>query len=577
MDDRSASLLGIIALMIKERNLESTMRDGTVLRADAYRSDAEGPFPTILMRTADDKQHEVTIRQAERMADAGYLVVIQDVRGRYASDGELKMGFFSADVRDAEDGFDSVEWAASLPASNGRVGTFGWSYGGWTQWRMAHTRPPHLVTMIPAMITANLLDRELSGVLRLGRVLTWCATLLSIDTRNRFNLAGNRLREDALRLFEEIDRSKWLWYLPLSEMPDEALAGTKTLWLEWLADHTTDTFGFTESHPETDVPTLSLTGWYDQQIGAIKNFTGMRANGMTEESRQAARLIIGPWTHSEDLNRQVGEIDFGAEAERDFFGLCLEWFDYWLKQDGASPAAEWPPIQLFVMGENRWRSENEWPLARTRYVDYYLHSDGGASTPGGDGVLSTDAPSEEPQDGYEYDPRDPLMTLFSPLGQQEPHDQRILDSRRDVLVYQTPPLHEAVEVTGPITVKLFAASSALDTDWVVKLHDVWPDGFTQELCHGILRARYRNGLDAPELLTPGETYEFNITANPTSNLFKAGHRMRLDVTSSDFPNFDRNHNTGGEDHFESALVTARQTVYHDAARPSTVTLPMITR
>ena len=261
-----------------------------------------------------------------------------------------------------------------------------------------------------------------------------------------------------MRLFEEIDRSKWLWYLPLSEMPDEALAGIKTLWLEWLADHTTDTFGFTKSHAETDVPTLSLTGWYDQQIGAIKNFTGMRANGMTEESRQAARLIVGPWTHSDGLNRHVGEIDFGAEAQRDYVGLCLEWFDRWLKQDGASPAAEWPPIQLFVMGENRWRSENEWPLARTRYVDYYLHSDGGASTPGGDGVLSTAAPSEEPQDGYEYDPRDPLMTLYSPNGQQEPHDQRILDSRRDVLVYQTPPLHEAVEVTGPITVKLFAAS-----------------------------------------------------------------------------------------------------------------------
>ena len=229
------------------------------------------------------------------------------------------------------------------------------------------------------------------------------------------------------------------------------------------------------------------------------------------------------------------------------------------------------------MGANTWRGEDDWPLARTKYTDYYLHSSGSASTPHGDGVLSQDSPADEPTDEYVYDPRDPVMTLFSPPGQNEPHDQRALDGRRDVLVYATPPLEREVEVTGPITVTLHAASSARDTDFVVKLLDVWPDGFAQELCYGIVRARYRDSFDDPTLIEPGRTYEYTIQVNPTSNLFKAGHRIRIDVTSSDFPNFDRNHNTGGNDYAESTLVPASQTVFHDSTRPSRVTLPIIPR
>ena len=564
--------------MIIERDVEATMRDGTILRADVYRPDGEGRFPTVLVRSPYRLENDLMLEHARRLTEAGYLAVLQSVRGRYKPDGELKLGFFSGEVHDTEDGYDSVEWAASLPWSNGRVGTYGASYDGWTQWRMAHTRPPHLVTMIPGMIAANLLDRELGGVLRVGRVLTWCVAELSVDTRKRFGLPGNIDEAFGERLFEQIDRSKWLWYLPLSEIPGEALAATKPPWLEWLADHTTDTFRFEETHPQTNVPTLSHTAWYDQQIGTIKQFTGMRANGMTSESRDNARLHLGPWSHhSYAFTRMVGEVDFGADAEGDFMGMCLDWFDLWLKQDQTSPAADWPPIQLFVMGENRWRGEDEWPLARTRYVDYFLHSRGDANTPAGGGTLSVDVPGIEPADTYDYDPRDPVMTLFSPTGQQEPYDQRVLDHRRDVLVFQTPPLQDPVEVTGPITVNLWAASSAADTDWVIKLHDVWPDGFTQELCHGILRARYRNGFETPELLNSEKVYEFTIAVNPTSNLFRSGHRIRLDVTSSDFPNFDRNHNTGGNDYFESTLITAHQTVFHDTARPSRVTLPVIPR
>ena len=227
------------------------------------------------------------------------------------------------------------------------------------------------------------------------------------------------------------------------------------------------------------------------------------------------------------------------------------------------------------MGANSWRGESEWPLARTRFTEFYLHSGGKANTAGGDGTLSQVSPAQETVDAYIYDPRDPVMTLYTPDGQQEPLDQRCLDGRRDVLCYSTPPLEEPLEVTGPITAKLWVASSATDTDFVAKLQDVREDGFTQELCHGIVRARYRDSYDHPSLLTPGQVYELTIAMNPTSNLFRRGHRIRLDITSSDFPNFDRNHNTGGNDYAESTLVTAQQTLFHDAERPSHVVLPVI--
>ena len=550
-----------------EADVSAAMRDGTVLRADVYRPDAPGRYPVLLQRTPYSKDSENCVEQGHKLAERGYVVVQQDVRGRYRSDGEFQPGFFSADHRDAEDGYDTVEWAAGLTWSTGRVGTFGGSYCGWTQWELAHTRPPHLTAMIPSAIAADLLDREMSGVLRLGRVLWWSVNTLAPDVRRRLNEeAGPTTTEEAERLYLERDRSKWLWHLPLAEIPDEALSGVGRHWRSWLADHASDHFGFLERHRDVAVPALTTTGWYDQQIGAIRNFTGMRTNGMTAEARRGQRLIVGPWSHTTDFSSsQVGEVDFGPDAVRDFLQMADDWFGHWLKGESTG-VEEWPPVQIFVMGANRWRGEEEWPLARTEYTDYYL---------GGGGKLGLGAPSDDPPDSYDYDPRDPVMTLYSPRGQQEPQNQRTLDGRRDILCYQTDPVEEPIEVTGPITVHLWAASSARDTDFVVKLMDVWPDGFVQELCYGIVRARYRESFTSPSLIEPGRTYEYTIRASPTSNLFRRGHRIRLDVSSSDFPNFDRNHNTGGDDYAETTLVTARQTIYHDRQRPSRVVLPVI--
>ena len=552
--------------VVVEADVAAEMRDGTVLRADVYRPDAPGSYPVLLQRTPYAKDGENCVEQGHRLAERGYVVVQQDVRGRYRSDGEFQPGFFSADHRDAEDGYDTVEWAAGLPWSTGRVGTFGGSYCGWTQWELAHTRPPHLAAMIPSAIAANLLDREMSGVLRLGRILWWSTNTLAPDVRLRLGEPGPVTTDEAERLYLERDRNKWLWHLPLAEIPDDVLSGVGKHWRSWLADHASDHFGFLDRHRDVAVPALTTTGWYDQQIGAIKNFTGMRANGMTEEARSGQRLIVGPWSHTTDFSSsQVGELDFGPEAVRDFFQIAADWFGHWLKGESTG-VDEWPPVQLFVMGANRWRSDEEWPPAGTEYTDFYLH---------GGGKLAPRPPSDDPPGSYDYDPRDPVMTLYSPPGQQEPQDQRALDGRRDILTYQTDPVEEPLEVTGPITVHLWASSAAPDTDFTVKLMDVWPDGFVQELCYGIVRARYRESFANPSLIEPGRPYEYTIQVNPTSNLFRRGHRIRLDVSSSDFPNFDRNHNTGGDDYFESTLATARQTVYHDRERPSRVVLPVI--
>ena len=558
-----------------ERNLPVTMRDGTVLRADVRRPDVRGKFPTLLRRSPYNKDSEGAAEMAQRLAERGYVVVDQDVRGRYASDGEFLPGFYSADHNDSEDGYDSVEWSAGLPWSNGRVGTFGGSYAGWTQWELAHTRPPHLTAMVPHAIAANLLDRELSGVLRLGRVLWWSVNTLAPDVRRRAaEQWGPWDVQEADRLWIERDRIKWLWHLPLMEIPDDVMFGIGRHFRRWLEDHASDHFGFLQKHDQVDVPALTVTGWYDQQIGAIKNFTGMVENGMTEHARQNQRLIVGPWTHTADLSNRVGELDFGPEGRRDFVEITDQWYRRWLYGDGGD-VEDWPPVQLFIMGANRWRAEREWPLARTAYTDFYLHSRGHANTPAGDGLLSTDTPGEQPPDEYVYDPRDPVMTLYSPPGQHEPQDQRALEGRRDILVYSTPPLETPIEVTGPVTLKLWASTSATDTDFVAKLLDVWPNGFVQEVCYGIVRGRYRDSYDSPSLLRPGQVYEFTVRLNPTGNLFRRGHRIRLDVSSSDFPNFDRNHNTGGNDYAEATLVSASQSVFHDAARPSRLVLPII--
>ena len=574
--------MAIQQIMVQE-DVSIPMRDGTILRADVYLPHGTGPFPTVVSRTPYNKRRPLTDPEEEpdmqsviyeRLPEAGYAVVVQDIRGRWASDGEFHP-MFSDDWTDAEDGYDTVEWAAAQPWSNGRIGTFGYSYPSWTQWVLAPTKPPHLVTMFTGGMVPRTTDWHLGGVFRPGRALQWTLGSMSPDTQRFLEQPhGPTTVEEYQYLQDHVNREKWLWFLPLKDLPLEAIGGIRERFHDWLANQHVDRWHLEDSFEKIDVPIYHHTGWYDRVVRTVDLFRGMRERGATEETRQNQRLLIGPWTHTTELPRETGDVDFGPEAEVDYFSLIIPWFDYWLKgeNNGVMDAA---PVRLFVMGANRWRDEQEWPLSRAQATDFYLHSGGHATTPRGDGVLSLQAPSEEPSDSYAYDPRDPVMTLYGANGHDEPHDLRVLDHRRDVLVYQTEPLEREMEVTGNPILTLFGSSSAVDTDFIVKLVDVYADGFAQNLCYGIVRARFRDGFDRIKLMTPGEVYKFTIELLPTSNLFKAGHRIRVDISSSDFPNFDRNHNTGREDWADPELKIAHQSILHDASHPSCITLPVI--
>lgn len=557
-----------------QENVPAPMRDGTILRSDVYLPRATGPFPTLVTRTPYDKQNPRTAPMFEGLADAGYAVVAQDIRGRWASDGDF-YPLFNADWKDGEDGYDTIEWAAAQSWSNSKVGTFGYSYPSFTQWALAPTKPPHLVTMFTGGFAPRSTDWMFGGIFRPGRQLQWTLGQMAPDTQ-RFLEApyGPTTVEEYMHLEANVTRQKWLWFLPYKDFPLEAIGSLQDRFHDWLANITKDVWRFADNYGKIDLPIHHRTGWYDRMIRTVDMFNGMREHGPTEQARRNQRIIIGPWTHTADLARKTGAVDFGPEAEVDYFSLIIPWFDYWLKgvQNGVMDT---PPVRMFVMGANKWRYEEEWPLKRAKATDYYLRSNGSSNTPQGNGSLSLSSPSEESYDTYTYDPRDPVMSLFASTGHDEAHDLNALSYRRDILVYQTEPLEAPIEVTGLPVLTLYAASNAPDTDFMVKLVDVHPDGFAQNLCYGVVRARYRDGFDQPSLMTPGEVYKFIIELLPTSNLFKAGHRIRVDISSSDFPNFDRNHNVGKEDWTDPELRTANQTIFHDSSRPSYITLPVI--
>jgi putative CocE/NonD family hydrolase len=558
--------------IVVEANVAVPMRDGVVLRADVYRpADAER-HPVLIMRTPYGKDgvipdgSEPTVLRGAR---SGYAVVVQDVRGRYHSDGA-----FNPYRNEGKDGYDTIEWAAAQPWSNGKVGTFGLSYPGAVQWLAAMEAPPHLVSMSPAMTFASARHFFYFGGAFNHDWMRWILNYIAPEERHRRGLKDGPLSEkdaEALWAKRKWDLEK---FLPTGALPElKTLAPWYAEWLEHPDDGEAWAFAdVTSAYPRIGVPALSFSAWHDSNygpIGATTNFNGMREKAATPAARAAQRLIIGPWDHGDPgiAETKVGELDFGENAPIDYYGLILRWHDRWLKgiRNGVD---EGPPIRLFVMGENVWRDEAEWPLKRAQATTFYLR---------GPRLLSAEAPADkEEADRYQYDPRDPVVIdNFEVMG---PRDRSGLEARRDLLVYSTPPLEEDVEVTGPVTVRLWITSSAVDTDFMVMLLDVHPDGKAYNVMPleaGVLRTRYRESQAAPKPLQPGEPVELTIGDMVTSNLFRRGHRIRLHVTSSRFPVFDRNLNTGEPPARATRMVTAHQAILHDAAHPSRVILPVV--
>ncbi len=553
-------------------------RDSVTLYADIYRPKSPDKFPVILMRTPYDKSVSWAVSPALQMVPRGYVVIIQDVRGRYTSEGE-----WYPFRHEQADGFDTVEWAAALPYSNGKVGMMGASYVGATQMLAAIAQPPHLMAIAPNVTASNYHD---GWTYQSGAFEQW------FDQNWTSQLAQNTLQ----RLIERnTDARVSAPTLPLDnysvfnfgQLPADAqlTAAVAPYYLDWLAHPDYDDYwkqwSIEENFSKIAVPMLQVGGWYDIfAAGTLRNYMGAKARGSTDAARTQQHLLMEIGGHA-GFGRRIGDVDFGAHAtENVYTNVILDWYDFLFKGIKNEFATD-KPVKLFTMGVNEYRQEDDWPPPQAQPTKYFLHSSGKANSLRGDGSLSASAPKSEASDSYVYNPANPAPTVGGPLCcdaehmEPGPRDQRSVENRDDVLVYSTGPLQRDLEVTGPVTADLFVKSSAVDTDFTAKLVDVAPDGFAQDLTEGILRMRYRTSPDHAALMNPGEIYEISLDLWATSNVFLRGHTLRLEISSSNFPRFDRNLNTGEEIKFAHNFVSATNTILHDAQHPSALVLPLI--
>jgi putative CocE/NonD family hydrolase len=588
-----------------ETNVMIPMRDGVRLAADVYRPatdgrPAEGRFPTLLTRTPYNKG-DGRSAEARYYAQRGYIVVLNDVRGRYASEGHWRLM-----VDDPQDGYDVVEWIAAQPWSDGKVGTFGTSYPGGTQHALAEMGPPHLTAMVPidALSNCGVAGMRHGGAFEL-RFANW---IFQIGAPNaKAALADPALQaalaESGRRVREHLD------HLPL--YPGNSPLRVVPEYESWLVEalRSGPESGFWKARGMSvvdhiddyaDVPVLHVTGWYDSWTRQVT----MNYEALSKSKKSPQRLVIGPWVHGGQGSNVSGEVEFTEDAAIDLLGFRLRWYDRWLGGE-SNGVEDDPPVLIYVMGtgDDRrspagrlrhggfWRAEREWPLARAVATSYYLHPDLS---------LTAEPPDEsDSRTTYHFDPAHPVPTvggnISSNMGlmangglDQRPRDDthaagsRIpLAERPDVLAFRTEPLGADVEVTGTVEVQLFVSSSAPDTDFTAKLIDEippnpdYPLGFDLNIGDSILRARYRESLDAPKLLEPGEVVPLTIRLYPTAHVFKRGHRIRVDVSSSNYPRFDVNPNTGAPLGTGRARVVAENSVWHDRDRPSRVVLPVV--
>jgi putative CocE/NonD family hydrolase len=534
------------------------MRDGVGLATDLYFPEGAGDrLPAIMIRTPYNRK--VRTEVPRMFAGQGYVVAVQDVRGKFDSEGR-----FTVSANDTNDGSDTLDWIAAQAWSTGKVGTYGCSYLGEDQIELSKLRNPHHTAMIP---------QAAGGAYRFADLLEGGAVGLS-EAAPWFLKWGSKV-EPAPET-PKVDLAQMFLTLPLVEMVKKA--GAAHTDFEDFVSHTPgdpwwDRFGYVDKRHHFNTPALQICSWYDSVVNeAFLLAKLMRQNGESARASDNQFLVIAPTTHcafdSVTEHTVVGKRELG-DAQFDYYNLYLRWYDHWLKGFDNGMASV-PKVQIYVMGANKWRSENEWPLARTRFTKYYLHSGGHANSLEGDGVLSTESPRNEVSDQFRYDPKNPMPTVGE--GAQ---DQSEVERRADVLVYSTPPLTAGLELTGTMELLLFVGSSARDTDFTAKLVDVYPNGTAFNLQDGILRARYREGFNKKVWMKPGEVYPLKIDLHATSNYFPAGHRIRLEVSSSNFPRFDRNLNTGGNNYDESEAVVATNVVCHSRDRSSYIVLPVI--
>ena len=563
-----------------DRNVPMEMRDGTILRADVYRQNNSEKHPAIFIRTPYNKLleygHFLNLVDA---AFAGYTVVVQDVRGRFASDGIWNAGGGISAV-ESRDGYDSVEWIAGQKWCDGNVGMQGLSYAGNLLWITAEENPPHLKAISPGICGMGG-SGEVTGVLALGLWSTWIANM-ALDVADRLEKQGNDISQmrqmlnRALLNIEEVVN-----YLPLKDVPHFQFAGVKEMW-NFLLNPPRSRVGSPRSfaYEKVTVPCLLSSGWYDfASFGTTQNYLGMREKGASQRAREGQHILMGPWIHSRYLTNYAGDLNFGPSAGSPGAQTTehhLAFFDKYLR----GMDVRLPVVRYFLMGRNRWQEADGWPLPETQWHRYFLHSGGHANTSVGDGLLIKHEPGVESPDVFVYNPHAPVPTTGGrsvPGGMvvSGPIDHSNLEKRGDILCYTTPELGEDIEVTGPLVFHLFAATSARDTDFTATLLDVHPDGRSINVADGVIRARFRKSIFEPELVTPGEVIEYIIDLGNTGQLFRKGHRIRIDISSSNFPAGDRNMNTGNATGVDAVGIPATQTIYHQQEYASFVDLPVI--
>jgi putative CocE/NonD family hydrolase len=551
------------------------MRDGASLATDVMLPQTVGPYPTVLIRTPYDKVFALNAPQSQvkgipydqrflsSLNRAGYALAVQDVRGRFNSDGEW-YPYFS----ERGDGQDTIEWLAQQSWCNGNVGMVGRSYAGYTQWMAATTTPSALKAMVPLSAQRSLFQGYpiVNGAM-------WMANCEIAVKMGRHTYQVADYMKHVYRQAED-----YFGALPLEIGPESAGVSPPRWWQEMMSHPNFDDFWRRGSYEldwgKIHAPAFNVTGWYDMTLsGALANFTGMRRAGGSDAARNGQRLVVGPWGHWANSSAETDAIKFGKSATADLQGSVLRFLDRWLK-DQHPEADNESHVRLFVMGANEWWGSDSWPLSEAIDTRFFLHSDGDANGSRGRGRLSIEPPTDERADSYHYNPETPTGASWSMLA--GPVDERPATDRPDVLCYTSAAFSRQLDVVGPITCELHAASSARDTDWHIRLADVHPDGYAQFLTHGLIRARFRESLEQPKLLTPGRPEVFRIDVGATANRFLPGHRVRLEISSSWFPQFDRNLNSGADNNFRDVEpVSANQTIFHDAARPSSVLLPVI--
>jgi len=546
------------------KNVVVPMRDGIKLYADIYKPDAAdaGSFPVVLTRLPYGKSETycAMVKHGKYWAKKGYVFVVQDVRGKYASEGT-----FNPMVNEANDGYDTLSWIARQPWCDGNIGMTGESYYGYTQWAVAPLDHPNLKCIVPGIISTD----------RYGACI-YNNNAFCMNTMGVWAYEMNaRKMNNPLKLDP--------WHLPLLSMDDDAGIRCE-FYRNWIKHPSRDSYwepiNICQKHDQIKIPVYHWGGWYDVYVaGTISGWIGVKENSDSAEARKNQWLLIAPTDHEVTpmATHRIGKIDIGKEAWT--YDRIQRFFDYWLKGID-NGFAKTPRVEIFTIGDNKWRYEDTWPLARTKYTSYYLHSKGHANTSDGDGLLDMRKPGDGPADNYVYDPNDPI-TISLETGMwsmaKELKDRVSVEKRKDVLVYTMPKLKKELEITGPINVTLFAASSATDTDFTATLVDVFPDGYAHMIQEGIVRARYRNSDSEASLIEPGKIYEYTIDLRATSYVVKQGHRIRVEISSSNFNRWDRNPNTGNEFGLDDKVIKATQTIYHDKKHPSHITLPIIPR